>query len=117
MPIPRRNPRDSLTRSPSDWTQLRSVDTERTTEARRSLVSPPDSCQLYSPALSPSRPIMADSPMYTLGRMMGQPRSSTSRGENALRATHTAVPSPCALDRHPVTSLLWPQSSLFGLTP
>ena len=27
---------------------------------------------------------MADSPMYTLGRKMGQPRSSTSRGENAL---------------------------------
>jgi hypothetical protein len=56
--------------------------------------------------------------MYTLGRKMGQPRSSTSRGENGLPSNaHGCAISISALDRHPVTSLLWPQSSLFGLTP
>jgi hypothetical protein len=88
MPIPRRNPRDSLTQSPSDWTQLRSVDTEKTPEARRSLVSPPDSFQVLFTSHVSQPPIMADSPMYTRGRKMGQPPPQRAAGKRPPSNAH-----------------------------
>src|SRR5947199_2857273 len=117
MPIPRRNPRDSLTRSPSDWTQLRSVDTERTTEARRSLFRRLTVVNFIHQTRVQAAPSWQTARCILWAERWASPARQRAAGKTPCQATHTAVPSPCALDRHPVTSLLWPQSLLFGLTP